>query len=161
MTDNVLVVLRHVVITVPPATSPDSPSWMATPNPPSFTGAEFSLDASSTQWGWEREEKDEKIHDFMGRILLIKERHPPINNDITCARHTQTIKTITHHDHRHITDTDTGLASVSSAECLLGLVTIFIKFSYVMFLTKMFPTSHNRIKIKTAVVKRKMNQLAN
>lgn len=36
---------------VPPATSPDSPSWMATPNPPSFTGAEFSLEASSTQWG--------------------------------------------------------------------------------------------------------------
>lgn len=40
---------RVVVFTVPPATSPDSPSWIATPNPPSFTGAEFSLDASNTQ----------------------------------------------------------------------------------------------------------------
>lgn len=36
-------------VDLPPATSPDSPSWMATPNPPSFTGAEFSLDASRTQ----------------------------------------------------------------------------------------------------------------
>lgn len=34
---------------VPPATSPDSPSWMATPKPPSLTGAEFSLEASRTQ----------------------------------------------------------------------------------------------------------------
>lgn len=35
--------------TVPPATKPDSPSCMATPKPPSLTGAEFSFDANSTQ----------------------------------------------------------------------------------------------------------------
>lgn len=35
----------------PPATRPDSPSWMATPKPPSLTGAEFSFEAKSTQWG--------------------------------------------------------------------------------------------------------------
>ena len=54
-----------VGFTVPPATSPDSPSWMATPNPPNFTGAEFSLDASSTQWGWEQVVIGEKTHDLM------------------------------------------------------------------------------------------------
>lgn len=36
-------------VTVPPATKPDSPSCIATPKPPSFTGAEFSFEASSTQ----------------------------------------------------------------------------------------------------------------
>lgn len=40
-----------VFSTVPPATKPDSPSWMATPNPPSLTGAEFSFEANNTQWG--------------------------------------------------------------------------------------------------------------
>lgn len=45
------------VLVVPPATRPDSPSWMATPNPPSLTGAEFSLEASRTQWGYEGGER--------------------------------------------------------------------------------------------------------
>lgn len=92
-----------VAFTLPPATSPDSPSWMATPNPPNFTGAEFSLDASSTQWGWERERREERGDSWSnGPILLIKEWHPPINNKkITYARHTQTI---THHCHTQITN---------------------------------------------------------
>ena len=66
-------------VTVPPATSPDSPSWMATPNPPSFTGAEFSLDASSTQWGW-GQRRTRETHEFMLFFLLIEEWHPLINN---------------------------------------------------------------------------------
>ena len=36
----------------PPDIRPVSGTWVATPNPPSLTGAEFSLLASSTQWGF-------------------------------------------------------------------------------------------------------------
>lgn len=43
---------------LPPATSPDSPNWIATPKPPSLTGAEFSFEASRTQWGWKENETD-------------------------------------------------------------------------------------------------------
>lgn len=35
----------------PPEIRPPSGTWVATPNPPSLTGAEFSLLASNTQWG--------------------------------------------------------------------------------------------------------------
>lgn len=80
---------------VPPATSPDSPSWMATPNPPSFTGAEFSLEASSTQWG------------CVGEInrrqdLLIKEGLP-ISHNIKCIGYTQSF-VVTTHTHTHTND---------------------------------------------------------
>lgn len=37
------------VFEVPPATKPDSPNCIATPKPPSLTGAEFSFEANSTQ----------------------------------------------------------------------------------------------------------------
>lgn len=36
---------------IPPDSSPDSGSCIATPKPPSLTGAEFSLDANNTQCG--------------------------------------------------------------------------------------------------------------
>lgn len=44
-------VQEQEAVSVPPATKPDSPSCMATPNPPSLTGAEFSFEANNTQWG--------------------------------------------------------------------------------------------------------------
>jgi hypothetical protein len=37
---------------IPPLIFPDSGSWIATPNPPSLTGAEFSLHANRTQCGF-------------------------------------------------------------------------------------------------------------
>ena len=45
---------------LPPATSPDSPNWIATPKPPSLTGAEFSFEARRTQWGWKERQTNKQ-----------------------------------------------------------------------------------------------------
>lgn len=53
---------------VPPATKPDSPSCIATPNPPSLTGAEFSFEANSTQWGCRGRKKDASNSEWKNKL---------------------------------------------------------------------------------------------
>lgn len=55
---------------LPPATSPDSPNWIATPKPPSFTGAEFSFEASSTQCGWKDKNPDKLLYYLRNTICI-------------------------------------------------------------------------------------------
>lgn len=53
---------------VPPATKPDSPSCIATPKPPSLTGAEFSFEANSTQWGCRGRKKDASNSEWKNKL---------------------------------------------------------------------------------------------
>lgn len=77
---------------VPPATKPDSPSWMATPNPPSLTGAEFSFEASSTQWGCGGKKAVETVTIYS---LSSLSRPPPRHN----AKHKQPHLKMSHSMH--------------------------------------------------------------
>lgn len=74
--------------TVPPATKPDSPSCIATPKPPSLTGAEFSFEANSTQWGYRGTKKDSKVTElFIYFNMLNTGPCQKDNHLLNCKKH--------------------------------------------------------------------------